>query len=81
MAKFYFNFGWVSCGNGCNASWQALIFDEYGNPLDTDWDRLTFLNRQHGDSCSVDSPNTTDSNCFYGDPNSCAFEADQVCNY
>lgn len=71
MKRFYGNCCYLSCGNDCSSHLQALIFDEAGNPIDTNWEELGRIYSEHNSKCSRLLPYKFDGNAFYGDPNDC----------
>lgn len=71
MAKFYGNFTFISCGNGCKSHLQSLIYDENGNPQDTDWAELERISKEHQTKCSTQTPYKYDPNAYYGNPDHC----------
>lgn len=71
MSKFYGSMGYITCGNGCSAKMQSLLFNENDQPYDMDWNTLAVIYMNHTNNCSVEDPLLVDENCFYGDPNKC----------
>lgn len=72
MARFYSNQWHATCGNGCNAKIQTLLYTEEGQPSgDVDWTEAQQIYTNHISQCSVENLFENDANCFYGNPDDC----------
>ena len=71
MNKFYGNLGFITCGNGCNAKIQAVLYDENNKAYDIDREELMRLYDIHRSNCSIEIPFVDDPNSYYGNPDDC----------